>query len=379
MPMSRTLEMPSKKDLKKLKKLKKLEAIQNLPHLQLPNTPSLPSLPSPSLPTMPHLPHVKRPSLPNRDQLPDFPTLNVSSLPSLRKKKKTRKKFIPILIIAAVIALLISNRRGKKPASTTSSSGSQPWQSSNSTVSGTAPAGAQPMPERDLAAATTTSSSKIEPTPATSTPGTTSDAMMGITSAPGQAVTEQPSPIADEDAPGSESPDDLFEDGLDLGEWVDSNRGDTDTEPDTTTDTGSESDATSTAAASDPLADGINLSEWVESNRADNDADASETTPSAPAAADEAGGGTGNDLSEFKSSDRVPTPAAETTAAVTSGDGWIKVDHVRECPSDFPIKGNANSRIYHTPGSRMYDPTIPEMCFATEEVAQALGYRAPKG
>jgi len=27
----------------------------------------------------------------------------------------------------------------------------------------------------------------------------------------------------------------------------------------------------------------------------------------------------------------------------------------------------------------MYEPTIPEVCFATEEAAVAMGYRAPKG
>ncbi|WP_400163975.1 thermonuclease family protein [Brevibacillus sp. TJ4] len=52
-----------------------------------------------------------------------------------------------------------------------------------------------------------------------------------------------------------------------------------------------------------------------------------------------------------------------------------------EAPEGKPIKGNINSKgekIYHVPGSPNYDRTIPEEWFATEEEAQAAGYRAPK-
>lgn len=48
------------------------------------------------------------------------------------------------------------------------------------------------------------------------------------------------------------------------------------------------------------------------------------------------------------------------------------------CPADAPIKGNANSGIYHVPGGEYYDRTIPEECFATEADAVAAGYRASK-
>jgi hypothetical protein len=50
----------------------------------------------------------------------------------------------------------------------------------------------------------------------------------------------------------------------------------------------------------------------------------------------------------------------------------------KECPSGYPIKGNASSMIYHVPGSHSYDNTVPEWCFASEEDAQGAGYRAPK-
>jgi hypothetical protein len=41
-----------------------------------------------------------------------------------------------------------------------------------------------------------------------------------------------------------------------------------------------------------------------------------------------------------------------------------------------PIKGNASSLIYHLPGQPSYAKTIAEVCFASEEEAQAAGYRA---
>ena len=46
-----------------------------------------------------------------------------------------------------------------------------------------------------------------------------------------------------------------------------------------------------------------------------------------------------------------------------------------DCPAWAPIKGNANSGIYHVPGGAYYSRTKPEECFATEAAAQAAGYR----
>ena len=45
------------------------------------------------------------------------------------------------------------------------------------------------------------------------------------------------------------------------------------------------------------------------------------------------------------------------------------------CPADKPIKGNAQSGIYHIPGGQYYKETKPERCFATEQDAQKAGYR----
>ncbi|MGG1660219.1 thermonuclease family protein [Brevibacillus sp. NRS-1366] len=56
-------------------------------------------------------------------------------------------------------------------------------------------------------------------------------------------------------------------------------------------------------------------------------------------------------------------------------------DAAQTPPEGKPIKGNINSKgdkIYHVPGSASYDKTNAEMWFATEEEAQAAGFRAPK-
>lgn len=49
-----------------------------------------------------------------------------------------------------------------------------------------------------------------------------------------------------------------------------------------------------------------------------------------------------------------------------------------ECPSDRPIKGNAQSGIYHMPNGTYYDRTCAERCFATEDEAIDAGYRGSK-
>lgn len=45
------------------------------------------------------------------------------------------------------------------------------------------------------------------------------------------------------------------------------------------------------------------------------------------------------------------------------------------CPTWAPIKGNAESRIYHVPGAAFYDRTNPEKCFRYEADARLAGYR----
>jgi hypothetical protein len=74
--------------------------------------------------------------------------------------------------------------------------------------------------------------------------------------------------------------------------------------------------------------------------------------------------------------DTIPSvPGAEEAAGLDASTGWVDGDGTRDCPEGYPIKGNANSRIYHLPGESSYDVTIPEICFATEDDAATAGYR----
>jgi large subunit ribosomal protein L22 len=46
-------------------------------------------------------------------------------------------------------------------------------------------------------------------------------------------------------------------------------------------------------------------------------------------------------------------------------------------PDGYEIKGNANSMLYHLPGTPFYDRTIAEVWFDTAENAEAAGYELP--
>lgn len=48
------------------------------------------------------------------------------------------------------------------------------------------------------------------------------------------------------------------------------------------------------------------------------------------------------------------------------------------CPADHPIKGYASEesgRVYHRPGTRFYEETSPERCYASEDEARRDGAR----
>lgn len=46
-------------------------------------------------------------------------------------------------------------------------------------------------------------------------------------------------------------------------------------------------------------------------------------------------------------------------------------------PEGYPIKGNANSMLYHLPDTPFYERTIAEIWFDTAESAEAAGYQLP--
>jgi large subunit ribosomal protein L4 len=48
-----------------------------------------------------------------------------------------------------------------------------------------------------------------------------------------------------------------------------------------------------------------------------------------------------------------------------------------EAPRGYKIKGNADSMLYHVPGSAFYDRTVAEIWFKTAEDAEAAGFQLP--
>ncbi|MDT0183064.1 carboxypeptidase regulatory-like domain-containing protein [Microbacterium sp. ARD31] len=69
------------------------------------------------------------------------------------------------------------------------------------------------------------------------------------------------------------------------------------------------------------------------------------------------------------------TSAASATVGYPSRTAPISTWN---CPSWAPIKGNADSMIYHMLGGRYYSATQPEECFRTETAAVSAGYRKSK-
>jgi large subunit ribosomal protein L17 len=49
----------------------------------------------------------------------------------------------------------------------------------------------------------------------------------------------------------------------------------------------------------------------------------------------------------------------------------------QEAPEGFEIKGNADSMLYHVPGTSFYDRTVAEVWFASAEAAEAAGFSLP--
>ena len=77
-----------------------------------------------------------------------------------------------------------------------------------------------------------------------------------------------------------------------------------------------------------------------------------------------------------------PVKAVETdpkpvVADAAADGGWVEpVDGA--CPASHPIKGNAQSKIFHVPEGASYSRTVPERCYASADAAEADGFRPAK-
>ncbi len=80
----------------------------------------------------------------------------------------------------------------------------------------------------------------------------------------------------------------------------------------------------------------------------------------------------------------VETGGPEVDREETAEEPWRPAIHLPladpyQAPEGYSIKGNTHSGLYYTPDSALYDNTIPEVWFASEELAQANGFvKAPE-
>jgi hypothetical protein len=71
------------------------------------------------------------------------------------------------------------------------------------------------------------------------------------------------------------------------------------------------------------------------------------------------------------------SPDHENEFAAAEFAGAVLPDADGNGPDTHPIKGNADSMLYHTPDSRYYKITKAEVWFDTEENAEAAGFAKP--
>ncbi|HEY3994825.1 MAG TPA: hypothetical protein VGM40_02580, partial [Mycobacterium sp.] len=52
----------------------------------------------------------------------------------------------------------------------------------------------------------------------------------------------------------------------------------------------------------------------------------------------------------------------------------LPMDDPYQVPDGYPVKANASFGVYYMPDSELYEDTLAEIWFATEEIAQANGF-----
>jgi large subunit ribosomal protein L17 len=84
--------------------------------------------------------------------------------------------------------------------------------------------------------------------------------------------------------------------------------------------------------------------------------------------------------SESETAAKVAAEADEAEATEAPyGEGSHEPLEDGSQPEGYPIKGNADSMLYHEPDTQYYDQTDAEVWFATPEAAEAAGFSKPKG
>lgn len=75
------------------------------------------------------------------------------------------------------------------------------------------------------------------------------------------------------------------------------------------------------------------------------------------------------------------TDEAATAAAAAAAlpEGAVASEEDGSAPEGYDVKGNANSGLYHVPGSQWYDATDAEFWFASAEDAEKAGFKPAGG
>lgn len=69
--------------------------------------------------------------------------------------------------------------------------------------------------------------------------------------------------------------------------------------------------------------------------------------------------------------------SAATAEAPYGAGSHAPLDDPQQAPEGFEVKGNADSMLYHVPGSPSYDRTVAEVWFAGADAAEAAGFSLP--
>ena len=101
------------------------------------------------------------------------------------------------------------------------------------------------------------------------------------------------------------------------------------------------------------------------------------------ASADDASTDSGDDAAtdsgdEYAAGDADSDGESNATDESPHGEGsHAPLEDAAEMPEGYPIKGNAQSMLYHEPDSRYYEATKAEVWFDTVESAEAAGFSKP--
>jgi large subunit ribosomal protein L22 len=136
---------------------------------------------------------------------------------------------------------------------------------------------------------------------------------------------------------------------------------------------GATDETVSDETVSDEITDDLVTDEGTDDLVSDETTDVEDAEPAEGSASDEADDEPAiEDVSEADDE-----PAIEGGFEPGEHPGSVLPDADGNGPDSHPIKGNADSMLYHTPDSRYYKVTKAEVWFDTEENAEAAGFSKP--